>query len=71
MLYVDDNRTRWRALPVDFPDWMAAYRFFRRWRDQGLLTVLHDRLRRACQIDLPRPTEPSTRTGTPSFPAVH
>lgn len=43
MLYIDDNGTKWRALPADYPDWTAAYRFFRRWRDQGLLTVLHDR----------------------------
>ncbi len=49
MLYVDDNGTKWRALPADFPDWLAAYRFFRRWRDQGLLAVLRDRLRRACR----------------------
>lgn len=59
VLYVDDNGTKWRALPADFPDWTAAYRFFRRWRDQGLLTVLHDRLRRACRIVAGRGPEPS------------
>jgi transposase len=59
MLYVDDNGTKWRALPVDFPDWMAAYRFFRRWRDQGLLGVLHDRLRRACREAAGRGPEPT------------
>lgn len=59
MLYVDDNGTKWRALPADFPDWSAAYRFFRRWRDQGLATVLHDRLRRECRIAAGREGEPS------------
>jgi transposase len=59
MLYVDDNGTKWRALPVDFPDWTAAYRFFRRWRDQGLLEVLHDRLRRACRQAAGRGPEPT------------
>ncbi|HEY3869042.1 MAG TPA: transposase, partial [Actinocrinis sp.] len=59
MLYVDDNGTKWRALPADFPDWSAAYRFFRRWRDQGLATVLHDRLRRACRSVAGREPEPS------------
>jgi transposase len=59
MLYVNDNGTKWRALPVDFPDWLAAYRFFRRWRDQGLLAVLHDRLRRACREAAGRGPEPS------------
>ena len=59
MLYVNDNGTKWRALPVDFPNWPAAYRFFRRWRDQGLLAVLHDRLRRACRVAAGRGPEPS------------
>lgn len=59
MLYVDDNGTKWRALPADFPEWIAAYRFFRRWREQGLLAVLHDRLRRACRIAAGRESEPS------------
>jgi transposase len=59
MLYIDDNGTKWRALPTDFPDWSAAYRFFRRWREQGLATVLHDRLRRACRIAAGRESEPS------------
>jgi transposase len=59
MLYIDDNGTKWRALPVDFPDWPAAYRFFRRWRDQGLLEVLHDRLRRACRRAAGRGPEPT------------
>lgn len=59
MLYIDDNGTKWRALPADFPEWTAAYRFFRRWRDQGLLTVLHDRLRRECRSAAGREPEPS------------
>lgn len=59
MLYIDDNGTKWRALPADFPRWTAAYRFFRRWREQGLLTVLHDRLRRGCRIAAGRESEPS------------
>jgi transposase len=59
VLYLDDNGTKWRALPVDFPEWAAVYRFFRRWRDQGLLSVLHDRLRRACRVAAGRESEPS------------
>ena len=59
VLYVDDNGTKWRALPVDFPEWAAVYRFFRRWREQGLIDVLHDRLRRACRIAAGREPEPS------------
>lgn len=40
-----DSGTKWRALPIDFPAWTAVCRFFRRWRDQGLLVVWQERLR--------------------------
>ncbi|WP_433549082.1 transposase [Streptomyces sp. CA-294286] len=35
----------WRAIPADFPDWGRVYAFFRRWREHGLITEFHDRLR--------------------------
>jgi transposase len=59
VLYVVDNGIKWRAMPADFPVWDAVYRFFRRWRDCGLLTVLHDRLRRVCRTRQGRDPEPS------------
>jgi transposase len=57
--YVVDNGIKWRALPRDFPCWTAVYRFFRRWRDSGLLTVWHDRLRRAVRVREGRSPEPT------------
>ena len=57
--YLVDNGTKWRALPIDFPAWTAVYRFFCRWRDQELLTVLHDRLRRAVRVSQGREPEPT------------
>jgi transposase len=59
VLYVVDNGIKWRALPTDFPVWDAVYRFFCRWRDWGLLQVLHDRARRACRERAGRDPEPS------------
>ncbi len=35
----------WRAMPADFPGWGRVYAFFRLWREQGLITEFHDRLR--------------------------
>ncbi|MFB0630572.1 transposase [Streptomyces sp. AB3(2024)] len=35
----------WRAMPADFPGWARVYAFFRRWRENGLVTEFHDRLR--------------------------
>ncbi|MFJ2967576.1 IS5 family transposase [Streptomyces collinus] len=43
--YVVDNGIKWRAMPIDFPAWDRVYAFFRRWRKNGLVKELHDRLR--------------------------
>lgn len=59
MYYVLDNGIKWRAMPRDFPHWTAVYRFFRRWRNQGLLKILHDRLRRGCREQDGREPEPT------------
>ncbi len=45
--YLVDNGIKWRAMPADFPPWPRVYAFFARWRDAGLVTELHERLREA------------------------
>jgi transposase len=57
--YLTDNGIKWRAMPADFPAWDDCYRFFRRWKTQRLLTVVHDRLRRACRERAGRAPEPT------------
>jgi transposase len=59
ILYLTDNGIKWRAMPADFPAWDDCYRFFRRWKTQGLLTLVHDRLRRACREQAGRDPEPT------------
>lgn len=59
VLYLTDNGIKWRAMPADFPAWDDCYRFFRRWKTQGLLTLVHDRLRRACRAQAGRSPEPT------------
>jgi transposase len=43
--YVVKNGIEWRALPVDFPAWEAAYAFYERWNNRGLPLELIRRLR--------------------------
>jgi transposase len=45
VFYVDREGIRWRALPVDFPHWEAAYAFYQRWNARGLPPLLVERLR--------------------------
>ncbi|MEV1066145.1 transposase [Streptomyces sp. NPDC050263] len=49
----------WRALPADFPGWGRVYAFFRRWREQGLITESHDRLRGTVREHEGREAEPT------------
>jgi len=49
----------WRAMPSDFPCWKRVYAFFQRWRDQGLLTEFHDRLRDEVRRAAGRDPQPS------------
>ncbi|MGW9081581.1 transposase [Streptomyces kronopolitis] len=59
MFYLVDSGMRWRAMPCDFPVWQAVYRFFRRYLAQGLLSELHDRLRRRVCVQEGRDPERS------------
>ena len=49
----------WRAMPADFPDWGRVYAFFRRWREHGLITEFHDRLRGRVREREGREAEPT------------
>ncbi|MFI9809952.1 IS5 family transposase [Streptomyces sp. NPDC052301] len=49
----------WRAMPADFPDWSRVYAFFSRWREHGLITEFHDRLRGRVREREGREAEPT------------
>ncbi|MFE0631228.1 IS5 family transposase [Streptomyces sp. NPDC058864] len=49
----------WRAMPTDFPAWDRVYAFWRRWRDNGLIGELHDRLRDRLRTAERRDPEPT------------
>jgi putative transposase len=45
ILYVLKTGCQWRALPKEFPPKSTVYGFFQKWRDTGVLSALHDRIR--------------------------
>ncbi|MFG2846056.1 IS5 family transposase [Kitasatospora sp. NPDC048296] len=57
--YLVDNGVKWAALPVDFPPYKRVHAFFTRWRDTGLLTEFHDRMRAAVRTAQGRDPEPT------------
>jgi transposase len=59
VFYVVRNGIEWRALPVDFPPWEAAYAFFERWSARGLPEALVHRLREKLRVRQGRNAQPS------------
>ncbi|GGJ48681.1 transposase [Streptomyces brasiliensis] len=59
ILYLVDNGIKWSGMPVDFPPWKTVYRFFRRWRENGFLDLLHDALREQPRRAAGRMTRPT------------
>jgi transposase len=59
LLYLVDNGVKWRALPKDFPPWQTVYGMLARWKKDGVLALLADRLRALARIAAGRHPEPS------------
>lgn len=45
IFYVLRTGCAWRQLPHDLPPWQTVYWYFKRWRDDGTVTHIHDALR--------------------------
>ena len=59
ILYVLRSGCSWRLLPHEFPPWKTVYRYFRRWRLDGLWERLHTSIREATRLKLGRTAQPS------------
>ncbi|MGX1854413.1 transposase [Streptomyces sp. NPDC055299] len=55
-----------RAMPANFPAWGRVYAFFRRWREHGMITEFHDRLRGRVREREGREAEPTAGSSTRS-----
>jgi putative transposase len=60
LLYVVKTGCQWRMLPLDFADWRLVYYYFRRWRRDGTIELLHDLLSEKQRIQRGKRPEPST-----------
>ncbi len=50
---------QWRYLPVDFPNWVTVYYYFRKWGDNGTWERINSTLRRELRTTVGRHPEPS------------
>ncbi len=59
LLYVSRTGVQWRYLPHDFPDWQSVYSYFRQWKKDGTLKLIHDVLRGKVRKQAGRAPEPT------------
>jgi len=59
LLYLLRTGCAWRLLPHDLPPWSAVYYYYATWRDNGVLTAIHDTLRRRVRVAEGRDEEPT------------
>src|SRR5665213_1804344 len=45
IFYRERTGCQWRNLPHEFPPWKQVFEYFRKWRDKGIISALHDALR--------------------------
>ncbi len=59
ILYVSRTGVQWRYLPHDFPDWQSVYSYFRQWKKDGTLKLIHAVLRGKVRKQAGRSPQPS------------
>ena len=59
LLYVVKTGCQWRMLPPCFPKWQLVYYYFRKWKRDDTLLLLHDKLMEWVRIKRGKRAEPS------------
>jgi transposase len=65
IFYILRTGCQWRYLPKDFPPKSTVWRYFDRWRRNGTLDTIHDRLRREVRTR-EKPSAPRTTASVDS-----
>jgi len=65
IFYITRTGCQWRFLPKDFPPKSTVWRYFDRWRWDGTLEAIHDRLRRKVRT-AEKPYHPRTTASVDS-----
>jgi len=59
LLYVVKTGCQWRMLPPGFPPWQLVYYYFRKWKRDETILLLHDKLTERVRIKKGKKAEPS------------
>lgn len=59
LLYLVRTGCQWRMLPLEYGPWPTVYHYYRTWKRNGTLEVIHDALRREVRASAGRKPSPS------------
>src|ERR1700712_1273993 len=59
ILYLNRTGCAWRLLPHDLPPWGTVHYYYRRFRIDGVWTLIHDRLREDVRVAAGKEPDPS------------
>jgi len=59
IFYVVKSGCQWRMLPSDFASWQLVYYYYRKWKINGLIELIHDELVRIVRRNKGREQSPS------------
>jgi len=59
IFYVLKTGCQWRMLPKDFPKWQLVYYYFNKWKLEGVIEEIHERIRDLTRKNAGRERSPS------------
>ena len=65
ILYRERTGCQWRNLPHDFPPWKQVFEYYRKWRDDGTVDMLHEALRGQVREQTPH-ADGTSRSDSPT-----
>jgi transposase len=45
LLYIVETECQWRMLPKEFPQWQIVYYYCNKWKEQGIIEFIMDKIR--------------------------
>ena len=59
LFYLLKTGCQWRMIPHCFPPWESVYYYFSKWKNEGVIELIHEQLRDMVRIKAGRETSPS------------
>src|ERR1700690_1759591 len=59
LMYIVKTGCQWRMLPREFPDWQLVYYYYSKWKEDGVIEFVMDKLREQAREKIQKKDQPS------------